>query len=94
MGLTTASAHLQTLRRGGLVTATETAPRSGTASRTDVAALLAQLRQVASAHLPDVVTARDRYLGPLTADDPASEEISRDELLRRARAGEVVVLDV
>lgn len=95
LGMTTASAHLQTLRRGGLVTG----DRDGTTIRyrlagPDVATLFAQLREVASAHLPDVVAARDRYLGPRTADDPAREEIGRDELLRRARTGEVVVLDV
>lgn len=95
LGLTTASAHLQTLRRGGLVTG----DRDGTTIRyrlsgPDVAALLAAVRAVATAHLPDVVAARDRYLGPPTADDPAREEVGRDELLRRAGAGEVVVLDV
>jgi rhodanese-related sulfurtransferase len=36
-----------------------------------------------------VAAARDAYLGP---DD--AEQVSRQELLRRARAGEVVVLDV
>jgi rhodanese-related sulfurtransferase/DNA-binding transcriptional ArsR family regulator len=95
LGLTTASAHLQTLRRGGLVTG----DRDGTTIRyrlsgPDVATVLAAVRAVATAHLPDVVAARDRYLGPPAADDPAREEIGRDELLRRARAGEVVVLDV
>ncbi|MDN5932559.1 MAG: metalloregulator ArsR/SmtB family transcription factor [Pseudonocardia sp.] len=95
LGMTTASAHLQTLRRGGLVVG----DRDGTTIRyrlagTDVATLFAQLRAVASAHLPDVVAARDRYLGPLSADDPAHDEIGRDELLRRARTGEIVVLDV
>lgn len=95
LGMTTVSAHLQTMRRGGLVTG----DRDGTTIRyrlvgADVAGLLLQVRRVAATHLPDVAAARDRYLGPLTADDPAREEIGRDELLRRARAGEVVVLDV
>jgi len=95
LGLTTASAHLQTLRRGGLVTG----DRDGTTIRyrlagTDVAALLLRVRGVAAAHLPDVVAARDRYLGPLTTDNSAHEEVGRDELLRRTRAGEIVVLDV
>ncbi|MBW0116168.1 ArsR/SmtB family transcription factor [Pseudonocardia abyssalis] len=100
LGLTTTSAHLQTLRRGGLVTG----DRDGTTIRyrlsgPDVAALLAAVRAVATVHLPDVVAARDRYLGLPTTDDPARddparEEIGRDELLRRARAGEIVVLDV
>ncbi len=95
LNLTTASAHLQTLRRAGLITG----DRDGTTIRyrlagDDVVALLVRLRGVAVARLPDVVAARGRYLGPLSADDPAHEEIGRDELLRRARAGEVVVLDV
>ncbi|MFC4950974.1 ArsR/SmtB family transcription factor [Pseudonocardia sp. GCM10023141] len=90
LGLTTASAHLQTLRQAGLVATT----RDGTTIRyrlhdDDVAALYAQLRTVAAAHLPDVEVARRGYLG--AAD---TEEIGRAELLRRAHAGEVVVLDV
>jgi rhodanese-related sulfurtransferase/DNA-binding transcriptional ArsR family regulator len=92
LGLTTASAHLQVLRRSGLVVTT----REGTTIRyrladPGVAALYAQLREVA-AHLPDVDRARSRYLG--TEDGDTVEQIGRDELLRRAQAGEVVVLDV
>lgn len=95
LGLTTASAHLQTLKHAGLVVG----DRDGTTIRyrladTDVAALYVQLRTVAATHLPDVAAARDRYLGPPTPDDPAREQVGRDELLRRARAGEIVVLDV
>jgi rhodanese-related sulfurtransferase len=47
------------------------------------------VRQVAETHVADVATARTAYLGP---DD--TEEVSRDELWRRARDGDVVVLDV
>lgn len=95
LGLTTASAHLQTLRRAGLIIG----DRDGTTIRyrltgPDVAALLVRVRGVAAAHLPDVGAARDRYLGSRAAGDPAHEEVGRDELLRRARAGRVVVLDV
>lgn len=90
LGLTTASAHLQTLRQAGLV-ATR---RDGTRihyrlAGPDVADLYARLRDLAAAHLPDVAAARDAYLGP----DPG-EAVGRDELLRRARTGAVVVLDV
>lgn len=90
LGMTTASAHLQTLKQAGLVATS----REGTTIRyrladTDVAALYAQLRTVAAARLPDVDAARRAYLG---AED--TEQIGRDELLRRAHAGEVVVLDV
>jgi rhodanese-related sulfurtransferase len=90
LGLTTASAHLQTLRQAGLV-ATR---RDGTKvyyrlAGDDVADLYIRLRAVAAAHLADVDVARVAYLGP--AD---TEQIGRDELLRRAATGEVIVLDV
>jgi rhodanese-related sulfurtransferase/DNA-binding transcriptional ArsR family regulator len=93
LGLTTASAHLQTLKQAGLVATS----REGTTIRyrladTDVAALYAQLRDVAAARLPDVDVARTRYLGIEAGDD--TEQVDREELLRRAQAGEVVVLDV
>ncbi|MGW5648174.1 ArsR/SmtB family transcription factor [Saccharopolyspora sp. NPDC003752] len=90
LGMTTASAHLQTLKQANLV-ATR---REGTKiyyrlAGTDVAALYALVRTVAHAHLPDVEAARAAYLGP---DD--AEHVSREELLRRAQLGDVVVLDV
>jgi len=90
IGLTTASAHLQTLKRAGVVATT----RRGTTilyrlAATDVAALYLQLRTVAAAHLPDVEAARRGYLG--LAD---TEQIGREDLLHRARAGAVLVLDV
>lgn len=93
LGLTTASAHLQTLKQAGLVATT----REGTTIRyrladADVAALYAQLRDVASARLPDVDAARHSYLGTTDGDD--TEQIGRAELIRRARTGDVVVLDV
>jgi rhodanese-related sulfurtransferase/DNA-binding transcriptional ArsR family regulator len=93
LGLTTASAHLQALKQAGLVATS----REGTTIRyrladADVAALFAQLRAVAAARLPDVEAARVRYLGIDNGED--TEQVDRDELLRRARAGEVVVLDV
>jgi DNA-binding transcriptional ArsR family regulator len=93
LGLTTASAHLQALRQAGLVTTR----REGTTiyyrlTDTDVAALYALLRDVAAAHLPDVGVARARYLGTDHGEDV--EQVGREELLRRAEAGKVVVLDV
>lgn len=89
LGLTTASAHLQTLKQANLVTTR----RDGTKiyyrlAGADVAALYALLRAVATEHLPDVEAARAAYLGPET------QHVDRDELLRLARSGEVVVLDV
>jgi rhodanese-related sulfurtransferase/DNA-binding transcriptional ArsR family regulator len=93
LGLTTASMHLKALREAGLVATT----REGTTIRyrlagDDVAALFAQLREVAAAHLADVGVARDRYLG--TDDGADTEVVGRDELLHRVEAGEAIVLDV
>ncbi|MEU3274450.1 metalloregulator ArsR/SmtB family transcription factor [Saccharomonospora sp. NPDC006951] len=90
LGLTTTSAHLQTLKQANLVSTR----REGTKihyrlAGTDVAALYAQVRAVAGAHLPDVAAARAAYLGSAGA-----EHVSRNDLLRRARNDEVVVLDV
>ncbi|GAA1382446.1 ArsR/SmtB family transcription factor [Catellatospora chokoriensis] len=90
LNLTTASAHLQTLKQAGLV-ATR---REGTKifyrlAGDDVADLFVRAREVAAAHLPDVTAARDAYLG-----GQQMESIGRDELLRRVAAGQVTVLDV
>jgi rhodanese-related sulfurtransferase/DNA-binding HxlR family transcriptional regulator len=93
LGLTTASMHLKALREAGLVATT----REGTTIRyrlagDDVAVLFAQLRAVAAAHLADVDRARTRYLGVQDGED--TEQVGREELLRRAQAGEATVLDV
>lgn len=93
LGLTTASMHLKALREAGLVATS----RDGTTIRyrlagDDVAALFVQLRAVADAHLAEVGVARDRYLGTQYGQD--TQQVDREELLRRARAGEVIVLDV
>jgi rhodanese-related sulfurtransferase/DNA-binding transcriptional ArsR family regulator len=90
LNLTSASAHLQTLKRAGLVVTR----RDGTRifyrlAGPDVADLIVRAREVAAAHLPDVAAARDDYLGP-----SGVESIGRDELLRRVTAGQVTVLDV
>jgi rhodanese-related sulfurtransferase len=90
LGLTTASNHLQILKRAGLVSSR----RDGTKvyyrlSGSDVAALWVELRDVASTHLASVDLARGAYLG---ADDV--DEITRDELLSRLEAGNVTVIDV
>jgi rhodanese-related sulfurtransferase/DNA-binding transcriptional ArsR family regulator len=92
LGVSTASAHLQVLKDSGLVRSR----RAGTfvhyrLAGDDVAALFALLRTVATKHLRDAEHAASDYLGP-AADD--SDAVERDELLRRARSGEVVVLDV
>jgi rhodanese-related sulfurtransferase/DNA-binding transcriptional ArsR family regulator len=90
LGLTTASAHLQILRRANLVTTR----RDGTrvlyrlAGR-DVADLFARVREVARSHLPDVETARVTYLG---AD--GGRPVTRDQLEQLAKTTRLTVLDV
>jgi rhodanese-related sulfurtransferase/DNA-binding transcriptional ArsR family regulator len=90
LGLTTASAHLQTLRQANLVTTR----RDGTRilyrlAGSDVADLFARLREVARSHLPDVEAARVAYLG-----NDGGKPVTRDELRQLARTTNVTVLDV
>jgi rhodanese-related sulfurtransferase/DNA-binding transcriptional ArsR family regulator len=90
LGVTSASAHLQTLRQANLVTTR----RDGTrilyrlAGR-DVAGLYARLREVAQSHLPDVEAARVAYLG---AD--GGQPVTLDQLRHLAASSTVTVLDV
>jgi rhodanese-related sulfurtransferase len=90
MGLSTCSAHLQILKQAHVV-ATR---REGTRihyrlAGQDVAQLYAGLQSVAAAHSAEVTAARIAYLGPQD-----TEEVGREELMRRASRGEVIVLDV
>lgn len=90
VGLSTCSAHLQSLREAGLVTSRRAGKRIFySLTGDDVAGLWAQLRQVAQAHRPHTELARRAYLGP---DD--TEAIETEELLRRLTTGDVVLLDV
>lgn len=90
LNLTTASAHLQTLKQAGLVATRRDGVRIHyRLSGDDVAALYALLRQVAQTHQTAVEPARTAYLGI-----DAAEEVGPEELLARAEEGEVVVLDV
>jgi rhodanese-related sulfurtransferase len=89
LGLTSCSAHLQVLHNARLVTTR----RQGTRiyyslASDDVARLYAGMRDTAARLLAEVGPARQAYLG----EDV--EFISRGELLRRAGAGEIIVLDV
>lgn len=90
LGVTTASAHLQTLRQANLVTTR----RDGTrilyrlAGR-DVADLYARVREVAQSHLPDVEAARLAYLG-----EGGGQPVTRDQLQQLAKTRPVTVLDV
>ncbi len=90
LNLTTASAHLQTLKQAGLVTARRDGVRIYyRLAGADVAELYALLQQVARRHLADVDAARAAYLGP---DD--TEQLTRDELLARIKSGSATVIDV
>lgn len=83
-----ASAHLQGLRRAGLVTSRREGNRIlYRLADDDVFALLASLRTVAS-RLGDAERAAARFLGA------AQEAVSRAELLGRVRSGDAVVVDL
>ena len=89
IGLTSCSAHLQVLHHARLVSTRKQGTRVYySLASDDVARLVASVRDVAASLLADVEPAGRAYLG----EDV--EQISRDELLRRASAGEVTVLDV
>lgn len=90
MGLSTCSAHLHTLREAGLVTSTRHGKRIVNAlAHDDVAELLRHVQSAAHSHRPSTEHARRAFLGP---ED--TEGVTRDDLLTRAQAGQVVVLDV
>jgi rhodanese-related sulfurtransferase/biotin operon repressor len=90
VGISTCSAHLQTLREAGLVGARRDGKRIYySLAADDVARLWEHLRSVAQKHRPHTELARRAYLGP---EDTAA--VDTDELLRRLDAGETVVLDV
>lgn len=88
--LTTVSAHLQVLRQARLVATRRDGARVFyRLAGDDVAELYLKVQQIAEAHLPDLAVARAEFLG---ADE--AEAIDRDELWRRAEAGEITVIDV
>lgn len=90
LGMSTCSAHLQTLREAGLATSRRDGKRIYYAlAGDDVAGLWDLLRRVAQQHRPHTEPARRAYLGP---DD--TEAVGTDELLRRLNAGDTVILDV
>lgn len=91
LNLTTASAHLQTLKQAGFVATRRDGVRIYyRLAGEDVAALFALLRKVAEAHQAEVSAARDAYL--LAGGESAA--ITREELAARASQGTTVVLDV
>jgi rhodanese-related sulfurtransferase/biotin operon repressor len=90
LGVSTCSAHLQTLREAGLVETRRDGKRIYySLAADDVTGLWDTLRRVALRHRPHTELARAAYLGP--AD---TEALTTDTLLQRLDRGEVVVLDV
>jgi rhodanese-related sulfurtransferase/DNA-binding MarR family transcriptional regulator len=86
LNLTTASAHLQTLKQAGFVATRRDGVRIFyRLAGDDVAQLFALLRQVAGRHQAAVAPAREAYLGR-----DGGREVTRDEVL----AGGRLVLDV
>ncbi|MBO6849512.1 MAG: ArsR family transcriptional regulator [Marinobacter sp.] len=89
-----ASAHLQHLRRAGLVTATR-AGKQMLYRLTDqrIVTLMSLMREVAETNLAEM----ERLVSRLFADDNADgalEAVSRDELLAGLKTGSVALLDV
>lgn len=90
LNLTTASAHLQTLKQAGFVATRRDGVRIFyRLAGDDVGRLLALLRKVAEAHQAAVPAARDAYLGR-----DGAPEVTREQLRARLQGGGVVVLDV
>jgi rhodanese-related sulfurtransferase/biotin operon repressor len=90
LGMSTCSAHLQTLREAGLIEPRREGKRIYySLTGDDVVGLWEQLRGVAQTHRPHTELARRAYLGP---ED--TEAVDTDELLRRLDAGDAVVIDV
>jgi rhodanese-related sulfurtransferase/DNA-binding transcriptional ArsR family regulator len=84
-----ASAHLQALRRAGLVVARRDRTRIlYRLAGDDVYELLAAVRAVATGRLADAERAARAYMG-----EPV-EAVSRAELLGRVRSGDAVVIDL
>jgi rhodanese-related sulfurtransferase len=90
LGMSTCSAHLQTLREAGLVATRREGKRIYySLADDDVAGLWAHLRQVAQQHRPHTELARRAYLGP---EDTTA--VDTEELLHRLATGDAIVLDV
>ena len=94
LGLSTASAHLQALRQAGLVTTRRDGNRIHyDLAGPDILRLYSLLRSVAQEHVTGVESKRIAYLG-LEGARADEEEVTREDLLARAGAGTVTVLDV
>ena len=85
------SHHLQQLLRAGLVRTRRQGTRVYYAPASDqVVQMWIVMRDVATSHAAEVAALADAYLGERTG----LEVVSRDELLDRLAAGDVVLLDV
>jgi rhodanese-related sulfurtransferase/DNA-binding transcriptional ArsR family regulator len=91
MSVTLTSAHLQALRRARLVETRRDGPRIWyRLAGDDVFMLLAALRAVAHGRLAEVEAVVRSFFGQPSDLEP----IARDELMRRASAGDVLLLDL
>ncbi len=92
LNVTTASAHLQTLKAAGFVATRRDGVRIFyRLAGEDVAQLFALFRKVAERHQAEVPAARDAYL---LGDGHPVDALDRAELAARSASGAVVVLDV
>lgn len=92
LNLTTASAHLQTLKASGFVATRREGVRIFyRLAGDDVAQVFALLRKAAEAHQAEVPAARDDYL---LAGGAAPGALDRDEMVARMREGAPAILDV
>lgn len=95
LSVTNTSAHLQTLRRGGLVVSR----KEGTSVRYRLAddavgKTLIAFRELARQRLAEVDRAAQEYLGAAHVGEVMGELLTREELRRRLRRGDVVLIDV
>jgi rhodanese-related sulfurtransferase/DNA-binding MarR family transcriptional regulator len=91
MSITLTSAHLQSLRKARLVETRRDGPRIYyRLAGDDIYQLLAALRAVAQDRLSEVDQVVRTYFGARSELEP----ISRSELVRRSRSGEVVLIDL
>jgi rhodanese-related sulfurtransferase/predicted transcriptional regulator len=85
------SHHLRSLARAGILTTRRDGTRVFYRLASDrVSELWAAMRDVAAAHVADIDQLARAYLG----EPDGVEKITRDELARRLRAGDLIVLDV
>ncbi len=99
LGLSTASAHLQSLKQAGLVTTRKDGTRVHyDLAGEDVARLYNLVRIVARTRVAEVERSSSDYLNHGRAtqdgDTAAAQEMTREELMARVSAGTVTVIDV